>query len=145
MSTTKRIAQIAHLKPSAVDAYKQCHAAVWPEVLQQIQECNIRDCTPPTCSPKRAHDGYDGQAQQTNPLLLLSLADTIFFDNDRTIFATSKYVGHDWDADMRRMSENPKVREWWALTDGMQVFPLLLSFLILFYLFCIVCSMLIWQ
>lgn len=22
---------------------------------------------------------------------------------------------------MKRMSENPKVREWWAMTDGMQV------------------------
>jgi hypothetical protein len=22
---------------------------------------------------------------------------------------------------MRRMHENPKVREWWAMTDGMQV------------------------
>lgn len=50
-----------------------------------------------------------------------SSADSIFFDNDRTIFATFKYVGDDWDGDMKRMSENPKVREWWALTDGMQV------------------------
>ena len=47
--------------------------------------------------------------------------DSIFFDNDRTIFATFKYVGDDWDGDMKRMSENPKVREWWAMTDGMQV------------------------
>lgn len=52
MSAPRRIAQIVHLKPSAVDAYKQCHAAVWPEVLQQIQECNTRDCTPPACSQK---------------------------------------------------------------------------------------------
>lgn len=44
MSPTRRVAQIVHLKPSAVDAYKACHAAVWPEVLQQIQDCNIRDC-----------------------------------------------------------------------------------------------------
>lgn len=42
---TRRIAQIVHLKPTAIDAYKACHAAVWPEVLQQIQDCNIRDCT----------------------------------------------------------------------------------------------------
>lgn len=41
----RRIAQIVHLKPTAIDAYKACHAAVWPSVLQQIQECNIRDCT----------------------------------------------------------------------------------------------------
>lgn len=41
---TRRIAQIVHLKPTAIDAYKACHAAVWPEVLQQIQDCNIQDC-----------------------------------------------------------------------------------------------------
>lgn len=39
-----RIAQIVHLKPSALAVYKDCHANVWPEVLQQIKECNIRDC-----------------------------------------------------------------------------------------------------
>lgn len=40
----RRIAQIVHLKPSAVAAYKDCHANVWPEILQQIHDCNIRDC-----------------------------------------------------------------------------------------------------
>jgi hypothetical protein len=48
-------------------------------------------------------------------------ADSIFFDNDRTLFATMKYVGTDFEGDMQRMRANPKVREWWAMTDGMQV------------------------
>lgn len=47
--------------------------------------------------------------------------DSIFFDNDRTLFATFKYIGTDFDGDMKRMSENPKVREWWDYTDSMQV------------------------
>jgi hypothetical protein len=42
--TGKRIAQIVKLKPEFVDKYKEVHAAVWPEVLRQIKECNIRDC-----------------------------------------------------------------------------------------------------
>lgn len=45
MASVRRIAQIVHLKPSAVVAYKECHANVWPEVLQQIKDCNIKDCT----------------------------------------------------------------------------------------------------
>lgn len=49
------------------------------------------------------------------------MADSIFFDNDRTLFATFKWVGTDWEGDMKKMSENLKVREWWAMTDGMQV------------------------
>lgn len=52
-------------------------------------------------------------------------ADSIFFDNERTLFATFKYVGEDFDGDMQRMKANPKVREWWGLTDGMQVCSLL--------------------
>lgn len=85
----KRIAQIVHLKPSAVEAYKECHAKVWPEVLQQIKDSNIRDYS-------------------------------IFYDNDKTLFATMKYVGDDYEADMAKMKANPKVREWWEMTDGMQ-------------------------
>lgn len=41
----RRIAQIIKLKPEHVDKYKEVHAAVWPEVLKQIQDCNIQDCT----------------------------------------------------------------------------------------------------
>ncbi|GAT28513.1 DUF718 domain protein [Aspergillus luchuensis] len=85
---TRRIAQIVYLKPSAIAAYKECHANVWPEVLQQIKEYSI------------------------------------FFDNERTLFATFKYVGEDFDGDMQRMKANPKVREWWGLTDGMQESPI---------------------
>lgn len=40
----RRFAQIVHLKPSALAAYKECHANVWPEVLQLIKECNMVDC-----------------------------------------------------------------------------------------------------
>ncbi|QKX62329.1 uncharacterized protein TRUGW13939_09488 [Talaromyces rugulosus] len=88
----RRIAQIVHLKPSAVAAYKDCHANVWPEILQQIHDCNIRDYS-------------------------------IFFDNDKTLFATFKYIGNDFEADMLKMRANPKVQEWWMMTDGMQESP----------------------
>lgn len=45
--TGRRIAQIVKLKPEFVDKYKEYHAAVWPDVLRQIKECNIRDCRLP--------------------------------------------------------------------------------------------------
>ncbi|KAI1343307.1 DUF718-domain-containing protein [Xylariaceae sp. FL0016] len=86
----KRIAQIVRLKPEFVKKYKEVHAAVWPEVLQQIKVCNIRDYS-------------------------------IFHDEESGIlFASFKYVGYDLAGDMERMRENPKVREWWAMTDGFQ-------------------------
>jgi L-rhamnose mutarotase len=36
------------------------------------------------------------------------------------LFASYKYVGSDWDGDMKRMAANPKVQEWWKMTDSMQ-------------------------
>ena len=40
----RRFAQIVRLKPEHIDEYEKAHAAVWPEVLQQIKACNIQDC-----------------------------------------------------------------------------------------------------
>ncbi|KAL3426067.1 L-rhamnose mutarotase [Phlyctema vagabunda] len=86
----RRIAQIVKLKPEYLDEYKQVHAKVWPEVLKQIKNSNIEDYS-------------------------------IFHDDKSGIlFASFKYVGYDWEGDMERMRENPKVQEWWKMTDGYQ-------------------------
>ncbi|KAK3695521.1 rhamnose mutarotase [Podospora appendiculata] len=86
----RRYAQIVKLKPEYVEKYKEVHAAVWPEVLKQIQDCNIQDYS-------------------------------IFHDPGTGIlFANFKYTGSDFDGDMEKMRENPKVREWWKMTDGFQ-------------------------
>jgi len=34
---------IIKLKPGSADVYREYHAAVWPEVLHKIQECNIHN------------------------------------------------------------------------------------------------------
>ncbi len=39
----KRYGSLIGLKPEAVEAYRAYHAAVWPEVLDMIQQCNIRN------------------------------------------------------------------------------------------------------
>ncbi|TVY15108.1 L-rhamnose mutarotase [Lachnellula arida] len=86
----RRVAQIVKLKPECVEAYKECHAKVWPEVLKQIKDCNIEDYS-------------------------------IFHDpTSNILFASFKYVGYNWAGDMERMRENPKVQEWWRMTDGYQ-------------------------
>jgi len=86
----KRVAQIVKLKAGCVDEYKKCHAKVWPDVLKQIKASNIEDYS-------------------------------IFHDPETHIlFASFKYMGYDWAGDMERMRENPKVQEWWKMTDGFQ-------------------------
>lgn len=39
----QRYGWVIGLKPEAVAQYKAAHAAVWPEVLAMIRECNIRN------------------------------------------------------------------------------------------------------
>ncbi|EME79006.1 uncharacterized protein MYCFIDRAFT_57882 [Pseudocercospora fijiensis CIRAD86] len=86
----RRIGQIVRLKRECLQAYKDCHAAVWPAVLQQIKDCNIVDYS-------------------------------IFLDeSSMTLFASMKYAGSDFDADMEKMKANPEVRRWWQMTDSMQ-------------------------
>lgn len=41
----RRFAQIVKLKPQHLAEYKDVHARVWPDVLAQIKQCNIKDCT----------------------------------------------------------------------------------------------------
>lgn len=104
--------QVVKLKKDRVDEYKACHAKVWPEVLKQIKDCGIEDC------------------KLTVASLLLSLirlfglcirTDSIFYDDNLgLLFATFRYIGYDYAGDMEKMAENPKVREWWKMTDSMQ-------------------------
>jgi L-rhamnose mutarotase len=37
----KRFGTVIRLKPGCVGAYREYHAAVWPEVIAKMQECNI--------------------------------------------------------------------------------------------------------
>jgi L-rhamnose mutarotase len=39
----KRYGSVIKVRPDAIDEYKKYHAAVWPEVLDMIQRCNIRN------------------------------------------------------------------------------------------------------
>lgn len=41
----KRYGQIIGVKPEHFEEYKKYHAAVWPEVLDMITACNIRNYT----------------------------------------------------------------------------------------------------
>lgn len=54
--------------------------------------------------------------------------DSIFFDNERTLFAFFEYTGKDFEQDMAKMKANAKVREWWDMTDSMQVWQYFASF-----------------
>jgi len=39
----QRFGQVIRLKPGVLEEYKKYHAAVWPQVLDMITQCNIRN------------------------------------------------------------------------------------------------------
>ena len=80
----KRFGQHAVLKPEKVDEYVELHAAVWPEILQIISDCNMTNYS-------------------------------IFIDG-RDLFCYFEYVGEDYDADCKKMEDNPRMQEWWTHT-----------------------------
>lgn len=42
------------------------------------------------------------------------------FRHGTMLFAYFEYIGHDFAADMAKMAEDPKTREWWTYTDPLQ-------------------------
>lgn len=80
----RRFGQHAVLKPEKIEEYVQLHAAVWPEILQIISDCNMTNYS-------------------------------IFIDG-RDLFCYFEYVGEDYEADCKKMEDNPKMQEWWTHT-----------------------------
>jgi L-rhamnose mutarotase len=81
----KRYGQVIGLQPDKIDEYKRLHAAVWPDVLKMIGECNIR-----------------------NYSIFLK-------EPENLMFAYFEYHGTDFDADMAKMAADPTTQKWWAV------------------------------
>jgi len=86
----QRMGMIIRIKPGMIDEYLRLHAAVWPDVLAQIRTSNIRNYTIFLRQPENLLFGY------------------------------WEYHGTDFAADMARMAQDPKTREWWTYTDPCQ-------------------------
>ncbi len=86
----QRMAMVTGLKPEKIAEYKRLHASVWPDILDQISRCNIRN--------------YSIYLREPENLL----------------FGYWEYHGDDFAADAAKMAANPKTQEWWALTDPCQ-------------------------
>lgn len=86
----KRYGAVLGLKPEAVADYVRVHAAVWPDVLKQIKNSNIRN--------------YSIFLKQPENLL----------------FSYFEYVGTDYAADMAAMAADPVTQEWWSVCMPMQ-------------------------
>lgn len=86
----RRMGMVIGLKPEKIAEYKDLHANAWPEILDQISACNIRNYT------------------------------IFLHEPENLLFGYWEYHGDDFGDDAAKMASHPKTKEWWALTDPCQ-------------------------
>ena len=89
----KRYGMVIGVREEQVKEYKRLHAAVWPEVLKTIRDCNIRNYS----------------------IYLRRLDDGRLY-----LFSYFEYIGGDYAADMARMAADPATQRWWKLCMPIQ-------------------------
>ncbi len=86
----KRMGMMIGVKAEKIAEYKELHANVWPEVLKQIHDSNIRNYT------------------------------IFLREPENILFGYWEYHGEDFAADRAVMAADPKTQEWWTFTDPCQ-------------------------
>jgi L-rhamnose mutarotase len=89
----QRYGSVIGLRAEKMAEYKRLHAAVWPEVARAVRAANIRNYS----------------------IYLRKLPDGNYY-----LFSYLEYVGRDHAADMAKLGANPRIKEWWSLTDPCQ-------------------------
>ena len=89
----QRYAWIIGVKEDKVDEYKRLHANVWPDLLDMIKQCNIRNYS----------------------IYLRKLP-----DGKTYLFSYLEYTGDDFDADMAKMAADPTTQKWWDVCKPCQ-------------------------
>ncbi|WP_299758046.1 L-rhamnose mutarotase [uncultured Boseongicola sp.] len=86
----QRMGMVIGLKPEKIEDYKRLHADVWPSVLNQIAESNIRNFS------------------------------IFLKEPENLLFGYWEYHGSDFKADAARMAADSETQKWWTLTDPCQ-------------------------
>jgi L-rhamnose mutarotase len=100
----KRFGQIIGVKPEHFESYKKYHAAVWPEILEMIKKCNIRN--------------YSIFHKDGNLFAYMEYTGTDF-EADMAMMAADPKT-QEWWAVMKPMQSPISTRrdgEWWADMD----------------------------
>ena len=89
----QRYGMVIGLRAEKLQEYKRLHAAVWPDVLKMIAECNIRNFS----------------------IYLRKLP-----DGKHYLFSYFEYTGKDFTADMAKMAADRVTQEWWSVCQPCQ-------------------------
>ena len=82
----KRYGSVIGVREEKIDEYKKLHAAVWPDVLKMITECNITNYA----------------------IYLRKMPDGKYY-----LFSYYEYVGDDCEADCTKMAADETTQKWW--------------------------------
>ena len=85
----ERMCSLIRLRPEAVAECECAHRAIWPEILETIAACNLKNYTILLREPENLLIGY------------------------------WEHHGADFQADMNKLKSAPSMREWWNITDAM--------------------------
>ena len=88
----QRFGSVIELRPEKREYYVRLHADCWPGVLKRIRASNIRNYS----------------------IYLGELGGKLY------LFSYFEYVGTDFEADMKKMGDDPETRRWWKETDPCQ-------------------------
>ena len=88
----QRHAWVTGLKPEKAEYYRQLHADPWPGVNRMLKECQIQNFSIHECE----------------------------IEGKLYLFAYLEYTGKDFEADMKRMGDDPETQRWWKETDPCQ-------------------------
>ena len=83
----KRFGSVLEVKKEKLDEYVKLHAAVWPDILDMIKQCNIHNYS----------------------IFLRKLPPSKYY-----LFSYFEYIGTDFAGDMGKMAADPTTQKWWA-------------------------------
>jgi L-rhamnose mutarotase len=88
----QRYAWITGLKPDKAAYYEKLHAAPWPGVNKMLKAVHVQNFS--------IHERE--------------------IDGKLYLFAYLEYTGTNFDADMKKMADDPETQRWWKETDPCQ-------------------------
>jgi len=96
----QRVCQVIELKKEFEEEYFHIHANIWSSVLAALEKAHIVD-----------------YSINFMPVPIYPSSDP---DIAGLLIASFKYVGQDFEGDMKAMAANTEVQRWWKITDGYQ-------------------------
>jgi L-rhamnose mutarotase len=87
----KRVGMTVGLRKERLDEYERIHVNIWPEIESAIREAGITNYS--------------------------------IFHLDGQLFGYFEYTGPDeeFEARMKKLAAAPRMREWWDITEPMQI------------------------